>query len=151
MKIDINAPILPAYSIANIRLGMYVEELECCVDLGEANKDFLGETRFEIAGGVVSIGVHNASNRIFRIGAHQGYCGYLFGKYKPGMRIEKLMAEKQWHFSEEHGGFLSALRGGVICCPDLEDPTFEELEGRYIGEIAVFVLNIDRLHEDWVL
>ena len=149
MEIDFRAPIIPANSIASIPLGLHVKDLEKFVDLGHGNADFVGETKYEIEGGIISIAVHNKSNRIFRISALQGYEGSLFGKYKSGMPIEKLIEDPQWWFNEEQGGFSSQVHGGVICCPDLEDPRSGEFMGRFIGEISVFVLNIDRLEEEW--
>lgn len=147
--IDIDAPIYPGKSIAGIPLGVNLKELREYIDNNSEDKSFLGSTSYNLLDGIVSIGVHDKSNKVFRISANVGYKGLLLDKYSIGMSINSLLSEDGWEFDESQGGVNSPSNPGVIACIELEDPDSEELSGQDIFEIAVFVDNIDNLDDTW--
>ena len=148
-KIDVNAPILPGQSIANILLGSPIESLGDHQKNARVSKRFIGETSFFLFNETICVTTHNLSQRIFRISALCGYQGLFLGIYRPNMPIDPLLVDPCWKFDESQGGLLSENYPGIIIGCDVEDPTFEDLKGRKIGDISVFVDNIDRLDQEW--
>lgn len=150
MSIDISQPIIPAESAAGIRLGSNISDLSAYVDFGKGDSSFDGSTAYELFNGIVSVGVHNNSGKIFRVSAYYGYKGFLFDSLKPGMPIDSLLISPDWIFEDAEGGLLHRTHNGIIVMSDLEDPLSEsELHGKNIFEIAVSVSNINSLDRDW--
>jgi hypothetical protein len=145
--VHIDAPILPNQALGGIELrtslldiqdmllAQYVR-LVSVLDHTWYGMYHLFEARYHI--GPVSIAVDVRNGKIFKLIAHEGYQGKLFGTIAVGMRVQDALdLEPRLYFDEAEGLILCQGVDGVVIDVDEDDPDPAMVPSKFIHAISV--------------
>lgn len=145
MVIDANAPILPSAELGGVIVGSPLRDYnDLLLPLAHTGKigfslRSMFEASYRLASGTVEIVVDVRNGKVFRITAHSGYHGKLFGAIHVGMPVAAAMEiEPALYYDEAEELIFCRDVPGVSLDVSEIDPPPERVKELEIIAISVF-------------
>jgi hypothetical protein len=159
MNLDIYADIIPNQGLGGLQLRIPVRAIQELLDslgvLREGSYQLVApfEARYRLAGGAVEVAVDIRNGKVFKLIAHAGYKGALFGRVTVGMRVRDAIAVEPRLYYNPAEEFIccEGVSGLAIDLPVI-DPLPREVPELIISSIAVYASEIATLQGqegDW--
>jgi hypothetical protein len=143
--IDLDADIVPDEGLGGLHLRTTVQDLMPLIDGGqEAVPRTTGyEATYKLEEGIVEAAVDTRNGKVFRLTAHIGYRGKLFGTISVGMRIsDAMVADHRVRYDEIEECVVGAGVDGVAIEVPEVDPIPETVPSMPIHAISVYAREI---------